>query len=692
MKSQHVTARRIKPVAKRRAQRVRQLETLEARQMMASDFRPIDGVGNNLLNPQWGSTDETFLRTAPAEYADGIDDPAGANRPSARAISSAIAAHPEESILNDRDMSAFVYVWGQFIDHDIDLTPTTDSPQEETPIAVPTGDAYFDPQATGTKTIGLTRSLYDAATGTDANNARQQVNAITAFIDGSQIYGSDVETAQSLRTLAGGRMKTSAGNLLPTDDSGFFIAGDIRVNENPGLLAIQTLFVREHNRLADSFAAQHPEWNDEEIYQQTRRIVVAEVQAITFNEFLPALLGRDAIAPYHGYNPQVNPGIANEFAAAAFRLGHSLLGDEVEFLDNSGAAIREPLALRDAFFNTQWIGETDIGPVLKYIASDRAEELDVQVIDDVRNFLFGPPGAGGFDLASLNIQRGRDHGLADYNAVRVAYGLPRVTDFAQVTANVALQDELRAMYGSVDEIDLWVGGLAEDHVPGASVGPLFQRLVSDQFTRLRDGDRFWYERDLSPQELKMVRETSLADVIRANSTASNLQENVFFFKPTVSGQIYLDRNTNGQLDPRETGLGGIAIELRNEANEVVATTQTNRNGKYVLEATDLGNYTVNVSVLRGLSVTSNSPVALQITSGERLEHVDFGIGKPRTAPPRPDAPPPAKPTPPPPTGSNQHNNRPAPPPPPMLDPQMVDLLFGGSSSGQKNNKPAGPPR
>jgi hypothetical protein len=413
-------------------------------------------------------------------------------------------------------------------------------------------------------------------------------------------------------------------------------------------------------------------------------MVAAEVQAITYNEFLPALLGQNAIKPYQGYKPNVNPGIANEFATAAFRLGHSLLGSDIEFLDNSGNDVHEELELRDAFFNAGIVKETGIDPILKYLASDNAEELDTRIIDDVRNFLFGPPGAGGFDLASLNIQRGRDHGLADYNQVRAAYGLPKVQDFSEITKNVELQNSLRKLYGSVDNIDTWVGGLAEDHAPGASVGPLFQRILADQFTRLRDGDRFWYERDLQDSQLDAARHTTLADVIRRNTTTTNLQDNVFVFDPTVSGRVFLDQNNSGQADPRETGLGNLSVQLIDADGKVVASTRSQRDGRFELAAPELGNYSLNIVEMRGLSITT--PTIAHITRGGKLEQ-DVGLGgkstsalpAPRTPapPPRPadHATKPPAPTPPPPA-----------PKPPLLDPQMVDLLFGGAPGNTKPRK------
>lgn len=113
----------------------------------------------------------------------------------------------------------------------------------------------------------MKRSVFDAATGTSTSNPRQQVNAITAWMDGSMIYGSDATTAASLRTMQGGQMKTSAGNLLPTDAAGNFLAGDVRVGENPELTSLQTLFVREHNRTAARIALANPTWNDEKVFQ-----------------------------------------------------------------------------------------------------------------------------------------------------------------------------------------------------------------------------------------------------------------------------------------------------------------------------------------------------------------------------------------------------------------------------------------
>jgi hypothetical protein len=206
-----------------------------------------------------------------------------------------------------------------------------------------------------------------------------------------------------------------------------------------------------------------------------------------------------------------------------------LLSSELERLDENGNVIPAGnLTLRQAFFNPLELQNHGIDSILRGVSANLAQELDNQIVDDVRNFLFGPPGAGGFDLASLNIQRGRDHGLSSYNDTRKALGLKRVKDFSDISSNPNVINKLAALYDDVDDIDLWVGGLAEDHLPGSSLGATFTAIVVDQFERLRDGDRFWYENVFRGRQLKDLESTTLADVIERNTGVQNLQENVFF--------------------------------------------------------------------------------------------------------------------------------------------------------------------
>jgi peroxidase len=594
--------------------------------------RNFDGTGNNIANPEWGSAGEQLLRMVADDYAVGASAAAGEDRPSAREISNALAAHSDEDTPNDRQMTAFIYVWGQFLDHDIDLTLPPESDGEAFDIAVPTGDEFFDPDGSGGEVIHLTRSRFDQTTGTDADNPREQINQITAWIDASVVYGSDQATADSLRTFVGGRMQTSEGDLLPADDEGYFMAGDVRANENVELSSMQTLFVREHNYWADRIAQENPRLTDEQIFQRARAIVAAEMQVITYKEFLPALLGHGALSRYTGYDPNVDPSIANEFSTAAFRF-HTLINDDVEFFGDDGRAVEEEVELAEAFNNPDLLRESGIDSILKYAASTLSEEVDTQLVDSLRNFLFGQPGAGGFDLASLNIQRGRDHGLADYNSVREEYGLARVASFADITSNVEVQQKLEELYGTVDNIDLWVGGLAEDHVAGGSVGETFRTIVIDQFERLRDGDRFWYQRTFSGRELDRLERTTLASIIQRNTTTQNLQANVFFFRAEITGQVFADNNGDGRTNRRERGIAGVTVELLNDEGDVVATTTTDRNGRYrFTEFRETGDYQVRIVLPDRFAATTQTTRDVLISRGDMaIADLSFGLRMSRLA-------------------------------------------------------------
>lgn len=516
----------------------------------------IDGSGNNLANPTWGAAGIELLRKGAPDYGDGVSTPAGATRPSAREVSNGLALQLG-SMPNDSNASDMVWQWGQFLDHDLDLSPELDgtaNPGEVVDIDVPAGDAFFDVLNTGTEVIHFTRSIFAAG-----SNPREQLNDITAYIDASNVYGSDTARANELRRLDGsGKLKTSQGELLPFNfnafpnaqlpgsPAAFFLAGDVRANEQSGLVAMHTLFVREHNRLCDQIAAANPTFTDEDIYQAARRTVVSLMQVITYNEFLPILLGPNALPAYAGYDSAVDASINNEFSTAAYRFGHSMLSPQLLRYNELGYPIPEGnLALMDAFFNpSRILDEGRIEPLLRGLASQYAQQIDPHIIDDVRNFLFGIPGAGGLDLASLNIQRGRDHGLASYNAMRVDYGLAPRASFADVTSDTSLQAALASTYTDVDDIDAWVGGLCEDHVPGALVGELVYTVLLDQFTRLRDGDRFYYENVLTGTDLTDIANTTLADVIVRNTNIVGIAEDVFRVTDFSRGDCNQDSNVN----------------------------------------------------------------------------------------------------------------------------------------------------
>ena len=316
----------------------------------------------------------------------------------------------------------------------------------------------------------------------------------------------------------------------PTPDNDLFLAGDVRANENVVLSSMHTLFVREHNRIAVELTTVHPTWTDEQLYQRARQINIAQWQAIVYGEYLPTLLGTDVVPDYTGYDATIDPRISRTFSTAAYRFGHTQLSSEIERLDTEGNVIPEGnLSLFDSFFpSSSVVSDTGIDPIIRGVASSLSQEVDLKLIDDVRNLLFN---FGNFtaaqDLFALNIQRGRDHGLSDYNTIRESFGLARVTRFSDITSDLDNQEALEELYGDVDNIDAFVGMLAEDHVPGGSVGETIAAVLVEQFTSLRAADRFYYANIFSPEEIALIENTRLSDIIRRNTDTTIIQDNVF---------------------------------------------------------------------------------------------------------------------------------------------------------------------
>ena len=510
------------------------------------EVQSINGTGNNLQNPEYGAAsneanDIALTNIAPLAYSDGFSTPNGQNRPNPRTISNAISKQ-EEDILDPNGLTNLTTFFGQFLDHDLSLTSDSQSPIN---IPVPAGDEFLDPQGNGNVVIGVDDSLFIEGTGTDPSNPRQLPNEITAFIDGSNIYGSNEERTEFLRSHQGGKLKVSEGNLLPFNDgtiendnptrqdpTELFVAGDVRANENTVLTSIHTLFLREHNRIADELAEAHPEWTDEQLFERARQINTAQLQSIIYNEYLPALLGENALTDYTGYDPNINPGIDRTFSNAGFRLGHTQLSSEIARLDNNGEVIPEGnLTLSEVFFpRGEVLQETGIDSILRGTSSTRSQRVDNEIIDDVRNILFGvgrPGTVSARDLVAINIQRGRHNGLADYNTIRESFGLTRVTSFTEISSDVEKQAKLEELYGTVDNIDFFVGMLAEDLLPGASVGESVSAVLSQQFENLRDGDRFYYENVFSSEEIAAIESTSLSDIITRNTDTTIIQDNAF---------------------------------------------------------------------------------------------------------------------------------------------------------------------
>jgi peroxidase len=524
-------------------------------EVVVGDVRPIDGRGTNPDNPDFGATGSALLRLAEAHFADGIGEMV-TDRPDARVVSN-IVVEQEGSEPNSAGASDFMWVWGQFIDHDLDLTRQGNT--EPANIVVPNGDPDFDPNGTGTVELPFFRGVVLPGTGTGEDNPREFANTITGVMDASMVYGSDAARAASLR-VEGGKIIVDADNNLATDANGRILAGDVRAGENQALLSVQTLFAREHNRLVDELAERDPSLTADELYQAARTRVEAEVQAITYNEYLPILVGENALSEYQGFNSEVNPGISIEFATAVFRLGHSQVSPEIQRLLENGQTIEAGnITLREAFGASPAgvAANGGIDPILLGLGDGMSQELDNQIVDDLRSLQIDVPVNGITDLASLNIQRGRDLGLPTYNEMREALGLARAESFSDITSDPEVAARLEEAYGDVDLVDLWTGGLSEDDVNGGMVGETFAAVLIDQFERLRDGDPFWSQNsDLPPEELAALWSTTLSDIIERNTDIDTMQDNAFLAYDRIGGGEAADRLTGRDGRDLMIGLGG----------------------------------------------------------------------------------------------------------------------------------------
>ncbi|KAL1488619.1 hypothetical protein ABEB36_014422 [Hypothenemus hampei] len=552
-------------------------------------YRTLSGHCNNLKRSEWGKSLTTFNRLLPSAYEDGISKPrvtgvTGIPLPNPRIISKTI--HPDISNLHKR-YTLMVMQFAQFLDHDITMTPihkghhesipscrSCDSPRtvhpECNPIPVPPGDHYY-PRYNLTSGKNICFPFMRSLPGQLQLGPREQINQNTAFVDGSMIYGENPCVLNTIKGEYGKMNWTDLQNtkgVLPRSpshpecrsESGFcFIAGDGRASEQPGLTMIHNIYMREHNRVRDALHGINPHWGHEKLFEESRKIVIANFQHIVYQEFLPRILGWNAInlyglkllpqGYYKDYNPNCNPAAFSEFAAAAFRIGHSLLRPHIPRLDNNYNIVEPPILLRDFFFKIDIMMKPGvIDDIARGLVSTPMENLDQFITGEVTNHLFEDRKIpfSGIDLIALNVQRARDHGIPSYNNYRALCNLKRATTWDDLSREIPLDtiQRLKSIYASVDDIDLFPGGMSERPLQGGLIGPTFGCIIAIQFRHLRKCDRFWYETNdpnirFTEAQLAEIRKVTLAKTICNNLDGnSDMQRSAFdlpsnFLNPRV---------------------------------------------------------------------------------------------------------------------------------------------------------------
>ncbi|KAJ8919036.1 hypothetical protein NQ315_016942, partial [Exocentrus adspersus] len=537
----------------------------------AGKYRRFDGLCTNLEHPTWGAINTPFTRLLGPLYADGMTAPrvsvSGKALPLSRVVSRTM--HPDEGF-HDHAGTVMVIAWGQFIDHDYTLQGTPLDPFNKNDpeeccnrpphlkhpycneIYIPEDDYFY--RLFNVRCIDFVRTFPAVRPGCRLGS-RVPFNTLTGVLDANTVYGVTEKFARKLRTGIGGLLRMNPAfdqyglkDLLPLKldipDEGCtrpnssmycFEAGEIRVNEQLVLTCMHTLMAREHNRLAKGLAHINPHWDDETLFQEARRINVAIIQHITYNEFLPILLGKDVMEKFglllqkdgywNGYDSSINPGVIDAFAAAAYRFGHSLLPTAVErwskahkFIASKRLSdlIRRPYDLyRPGVLDEYFMG----------LMNQVAQAMDDSITQEVTNHLFKKVGARfGMDLVSFNMQRGREFGLPGYMEFRKFCGLPTSDSFEDMAGS--MPNETVRKYAEIfdhpNDVDLWSGGVCERPLPGAMLGPVFSCIIATQFSYSRRGDRFWYElpnqpSSFTPEQLQEIRKARLARVICDNT-------------------------------------------------------------------------------------------------------------------------------------------------------------------------------
>ena len=617
---------------------------VEGPQIDEFEVRSLDGSGNNVDNPELGQAGGNYRRVGPAAYGDGgapVELPADP-----RYLSNRIYNDTHQNLFSARGVTQWTWLWGQFIDHTIGLR---DGEGNDANLPFDTADPLEEFTNDSGEMLFKRSALI---TGDDG--AFDQANMVSSFIDGFNVYGGDEDRLEWLRDgPVDGDMSNNAATLLSTDEGylpsaaarpdvpaptmelagrlanagdNAMIAGDLRANENIALTGTQTLFLREHNRIVEAL----PEDLDEQMkFDIARRVVGAEIQYITYNEFLPAV-GVD-LPEYSGYDADVNPSLSNEFATVGYR-AHSMIHGEIEMevapdrytaeqleaFANLGIEVADEedgteiaIPLHAAFVAPDLVPAIGLGPLLDAMGGEPQYRNDEQFDNQLRSVLFldpdtevvdweecvdGPTMAECFnenvvDLAATDMVRALDHGIPSYNDLREAYGLERKTSFTDITGEetdqfpddpeidaenplddpdildfVELRDadgndipineaetlaeegvlavegtrrttlatRLNAIYGDVDALDPFTGMVSEEHVEGTEFGELQLAIWTEEFTSLRDGDRFFYANDPVLDEIEseygITFERTLSQIILDNTdlTPEQVQDNIFF--------------------------------------------------------------------------------------------------------------------------------------------------------------------
>ncbi|CAH6787971.1 dual oxidase 1 [Phodopus roborovskii] len=541
---------------------------LGAQNSISWEVQRFDGWYNNLMEHRWGSKGSRLQRLVPASYADGVYQPLREpHLPNARDLSNTAMRGPagQPSMRNRTVLGVF---FGYHVLSDLVSVETPGCPAEFLNIYIPRGDPVFDPDKRGNVVLPFQRSRWDPKTGQSPSNPRDLTNQVTGWLDGSAIYGSSHSWSDSLRSFSGGQLASGPDPAFPRESQdqllmwmapdpatgqggprGLYAFGAQRGNREPFLQALGLLWFRYHNLCARRLAQEHPHWGDEELFQHARKRVIATYQNIAMYEWLPSFLKKTP-PEYSGYHPFLDPSISPEFVVASEQFFSTMVPPGVymrnaschfQRISNNNSSFSRALRVCNSYWSREHPNLRNaeaVDALLLGMVSQIAEREDHVVVEDVQDFWPGPLKFSRTDYLASCLQRGRDLGLPSYIKARAALGLPPVSHWQDINpelsrSNDTVLEATATLYDQdLSRLELLPGGLLESH---GDPGPLFSTIVLNQFVRLRDGDRYWFENNrnglFSKEEIAEIRNTSLRDILVAvtNVDPRALQPNVFFW-------------------------------------------------------------------------------------------------------------------------------------------------------------------
>ncbi|XP_050547915.1 peroxidase-like, partial [Daktulosphaira vitifoliae] len=528
-------------------------------------YRTIDGLCNNLNVPWWGAANTSHLRHVYPFYGDGIysfrKQIDGSPLPGARLINLKLFLNKQFPSWNEHN--TLFMEWGQFVAHD-----TTDLPPDPSitggcclvrnkypiqcqyVINVPLNDPVYS--KFGQTCINFVRAITMANMNNSSSIPASFPVMSTHYMDGSQIYGSNKQLASELRTFQDGRLRSEFNNnhqeFCPqrsrtssqcessSDSQYCFLAGDRRINQNLGIAVFQTMFLKFHNVIAQSLQTINPHWDDEKLYQETRRFIIATIQHINYAYYLPILLGKDFTAK-HGFNKpavydeNLDPSTAQEHSTGAFRVLHKEIPEFFNLISKNMHNVQHAVI-------TEWLDKPDLLPyndnydnMIRGLmeSSTRQEQPSYNPLISNNLFLKTKPKFSGNDLLAIDIQRERDTGMPPYNTMRSICGIPAASSFDDLLDLIPYDDvqKLKELYFSVNDIDFIVGALLEIPAKGAKVGPTSRSILAESFYRYKNGDRFFYDvlgqpGSFTSEQLKVIKSITFGHVICATSSIKHV--------------------------------------------------------------------------------------------------------------------------------------------------------------------------